>query len=121
MSKKNIIVTGGTDGIGLALVKKLLEKEHSVCAHLIELRVRSGRCAVEVRLPRDGVEDPCLVDGHARLGQLHADIEAFSKQLHRKTRFCFSAFAVKALTFPLLLLFLIRRRGPVVRDGCCRP
>ena len=30
MSKKNIIVTGGTDGIGLALVKKLLAKEHSV-------------------------------------------------------------------------------------------
>ena len=30
MSKKHIVVTGGTDGIGLALVKKLLEKEHSV-------------------------------------------------------------------------------------------
>ena len=30
MIRKNIIVTGGTDGIGLALVKKLLEKEHSV-------------------------------------------------------------------------------------------
>ena len=30
MSKKHIIVTGGTDGIGLALVNKLLEKEHSV-------------------------------------------------------------------------------------------
>ena len=30
MSKKHIVVTGGTDGIGLSLVKKLLEKEHSV-------------------------------------------------------------------------------------------
>ena len=30
MRKKNIVVTGGTDGIGLALVKKLLEKDHSV-------------------------------------------------------------------------------------------
>ena len=30
MNKKNIVVTGGTDGIGLALVKKLLEKDHSV-------------------------------------------------------------------------------------------
>ena len=27
---KNIIVTGGTDGIGLSLVKKLLERDHSV-------------------------------------------------------------------------------------------
>ena len=30
MIKKNIIVTGGTDGIGLSLVKKLLERDHSV-------------------------------------------------------------------------------------------
>tara|TARA_B100000989_G_scaffold209828_1_gene159143 strand:- start:5792 stop:6610 length:819 start_codon:yes stop_codon:yes gene_type:complete len=30
MNKKNIIVTGGTDGIGLALVKKLIEKDHKV-------------------------------------------------------------------------------------------
>ena len=30
MIRKNIIVTGGTDGIGLALVKKLLEKDHYV-------------------------------------------------------------------------------------------
>ncbi len=30
MIRKNIIVTGGTDGIGLALVKKLLEKNHTV-------------------------------------------------------------------------------------------
>ena len=30
MSQKNIIVTGGTDGIGLALVKKLLNENHYV-------------------------------------------------------------------------------------------
>ena len=30
MSKKSIIVTGGTDGIGLALVKKLLNQNHYV-------------------------------------------------------------------------------------------
>ena len=30
MNKKSIVVTGGTDGIGLALVKKLLEKNHIV-------------------------------------------------------------------------------------------
>ena len=30
MDKKRIIVTGGTDGIGLALVKKLIEKDQSV-------------------------------------------------------------------------------------------
>ena len=30
MYKKSIIVTGGTDGIGLALVKKLIEKDQYV-------------------------------------------------------------------------------------------
>jgi retinol dehydrogenase 12 len=30
MSNKNIIVTGGTDGIGLAIVKKLIEKNHNI-------------------------------------------------------------------------------------------
>ena len=30
MSEKNIIVTGGTDGIGLALTKRLLQDEHRV-------------------------------------------------------------------------------------------
>ena len=30
MNIKNIIVTGGTDGIGLAIVKKLIEKKHKV-------------------------------------------------------------------------------------------
>ena len=30
MKKKNIIVTGGTDGIGLALVKNLLKQDHYV-------------------------------------------------------------------------------------------
>ena len=30
MSKKNVIITGGTDGIGLALVKRLIEDEYRV-------------------------------------------------------------------------------------------
>ena len=30
MIKKNIVVTGGTDGIGLALTKKLIEQNHNV-------------------------------------------------------------------------------------------
>ena len=30
MIKKNIIVTGGTDGIGLAIVKKLMDQNHNI-------------------------------------------------------------------------------------------
>ena len=30
MNKKNIIVTGGTDGIGLAIVNKLINENHFI-------------------------------------------------------------------------------------------
>ena len=30
MSEKNIIITGGTDGVGLSLTKRLLQDEHRV-------------------------------------------------------------------------------------------